>query len=221
MKYLGNRRRAIRWPFWCPEAALPFLLIDCYQKIQAVNNFKLQGIKKSTSSTRLPNLNNTKNVILQQQRTETNFAPKRGNAPHCNKSANGAPSCEWTGEGGTLQRLWLLPIFNPMRGVGGRAETGVHLRGPSGWKFENLKNLLRIFFFQSNNYFDLFRFGICLLFLHKFSCGVKKRSCFEVCFSVAMVTCWTQSLSPSFPGLNVKATPNSTVLSSPKSCSSF
>ena len=124
MKYLGNRRRAIRWPFWCPEAALPFLLIDCYQKIQAVNNFKLQGIKKSTSSTRLPNLNNTKNVILQQQRTETNFAPKRGNAPNCNKSANGAPFCEWTGEGGTLQRLYLLPIFNRMRGVGGEQRQG-------------------------------------------------------------------------------------------------
>ena len=52
--------------------------MDRYQKIQAVNNFKLKDIKNSTSWTRLPNLD-TKHVNLQQQRTETNFlAPKRG-----------------------------------------------------------------------------------------------------------------------------------------------
>ena len=51
--------------------------IDRYQKIQAENSFKFKDIKNSTSSTRLANLDKKK-VNLQQRRTETNLAPKRG-----------------------------------------------------------------------------------------------------------------------------------------------
>ena len=66
-----------------------------------------------------------KNVNLQHQRTETNLSPKRGRARESKRNTLtreqmrifvsnieglqqehiGAPSCGWTGEGGTLQRL--------------------------------------------------------------------------------------------------------------------
>ena len=52
------------------------MLYQCFLNNPNSSN---EQLKNSTSSTRLPNLD-TKNVNLQQRRTETNLAPKRGYA---------------------------------------------------------------------------------------------------------------------------------------------